>query len=198
MHDDSAHPDELLPWYVNGTLEGPERERVEKHLESCRRCRDEAAWLARLREQIKAEGGADAPGELGLRRLMRQVRDSEAKTRARRLQWWQPALAAAVVVIVIQSVLLVKPWQEAETGIVPLGMQVSGAVVQVEFAPTATEAQIREVLQAVDGIIVEGPGALGIYRIRLQGISPADDARVAAAVAALRARKGVVVHAAPE
>ena len=198
MHDDSTHPDELLSWYVNGTLEGPERARVEKHLESCRRCRDEAAWLARLREQIKAEGGADAPGELGLRRLMRQVRGSEAKPRARRLQWWQPALAAAVVVIVIQSVLLVKPWQEAETGIVPLGMQVSGAVVQVEFAPTATEAQIREVLQAVDGIIVEGPGALGIYRIRLQGVSPADDARVAAAVAALRARKGVVVHAAAE
>lgn len=198
MHDDSTHPDELLPWYVNGTLEGPERARVEKHLESCRRCRDEAAWLARLREQIKAEGGADAPGELGLRRLMRQVRGSEAKPRARRLQWWQPALAAAVVVIVIQSVLLVKPWQEAETGIVPLGMQVSGAVVQVEFAPTATEAQIREVLQAVDGIIVEGPGALGVYRIRLQGVSPADDARVAAAVAALRARKGVVVHAAAE
>ncbi len=198
MHDDSTHPDELLSWYVNGTLEGPERARVEKHLESCRRCRDEAAWLARLREQIKAEGGADAPGELGLRRLMRQVRGSEAKPRARRLQWWQPALAAAVVVIVIQSVLLVKPWQEAETGIVPLGMQVSGAVVQVEFAPTATEAQIREVLQAVDGIIVDGPGALGVYRIRLQGVSPADDARVAAAVAALRARKGVVVHAAAE
>ena len=198
MHDDSAHPDELLPWYVNGTLEGPERERVEKHLESCRRCRDEAAWLARLREQIKAEGRADAPGELGLRRLMRQVRDSEAKPRARRLQWWQPALAAAVMIIVIQSVLLVRPWQATDTGIVPLGGQPSTAVVQVEFAPTATEAQIREVLQAVDGVIVDGPGALGIYRIRLQGVAPGDADRVAAAVAALRAREGIVVHAAPE
>ncbi len=193
--DTSSHPEDLLPWYVNGTLEGAEREAVARHLETCPRCRDEVAWLARLREQVKEAAPGATPGELGLRRLLREV-EAEAPA-PRRREWWRPALAAAVVVIVIQSVLLVRPWVDDGAGIVPLGGSRGGAVIQVEFRPQATEAQIREVLQAVEGTIVDGPGALGVYRVRLEGEGD-QRRRLEEAVARLRARGDVVIHVAAD
>ena len=40
--------DVLLPWFVNGTLEGEERALVERHLDHCHHCRREADWLREL------------------------------------------------------------------------------------------------------------------------------------------------------
>ena len=39
---------ELLPWYLNDTLEADEHERVERHLQSCAECRDELEELKGL------------------------------------------------------------------------------------------------------------------------------------------------------
>ncbi len=39
---------ELLPWYLNDTLEADEHERVERHLQSCAECRDELEDLKGL------------------------------------------------------------------------------------------------------------------------------------------------------
>jgi len=41
--------DALLPWYVNGTLEGDELEGVRRHLGECELCRREAEWLRKPR-----------------------------------------------------------------------------------------------------------------------------------------------------
>ena len=47
------HPEELLPWYVNGTLSPEERQRVEAHLDQCPSCRGEVQALRSLRREIK-------------------------------------------------------------------------------------------------------------------------------------------------
>ena len=48
--DDSAHrtADEMLPWFVNGTLEGAEWAAVEEHVRECARCRRELDLLKQL------------------------------------------------------------------------------------------------------------------------------------------------------
>ena len=180
------HPDELLAWYVNATLAAPERIEVEKHLRDCARCRDEVAFLEALRRCVKAIGHTQAPGELGWKRLQRDVR---AQNRTQRV-WWRPALAAAAVVIVVQGVLLATLWQH-ESPITPLGdPKPESSVAQIQFQPSATEAQIRALLQTSGATLIDGPGALGVYRVRVE--------QPDAALAQLRARTDVVKHVAAE
>ncbi len=45
---------ELLPWYVNGTLEEGDDARVAKHLKACRLCRKEADKLHKLEGLVRA------------------------------------------------------------------------------------------------------------------------------------------------
>jgi anti-sigma factor RsiW len=180
------HPDLLLAWFVNGTLEASERAAVEEHLRGCARCRGEVTFLGVLRQGVKALSGAEGPGELGRKRLLRDVRSERRAART----WWRPALAAAAAVIVVQGIVLANLWTR-DAAIVPLGGPGAvGAIVQVQFAPTATEAQIRGLLQEVGGTLIDGPGALGVYRVRVEKADPA--------LARLRARAEVVKHAASE
>lgn len=180
------HPDPLLAWFVNGTLEASERAAVEEHLRGCARCRDEVAFLGALRQGVKALGGAEGPGELGRKRLLRDLQSERRAARA----WWRPALAAAAAVIVVQGVVLANIWWR-EAAIAPLGgPKAEGATVQIQFAPTATEAQIRALLQEAGATLIDGPGASGVYRVRVERIDPA--------LARLRASKDVVKHAASE
>jgi len=47
---------ELLPWYVNGTLDAGERANFEAHLADCRACRDEMSVIEELRGELKHPG----------------------------------------------------------------------------------------------------------------------------------------------
>ncbi len=50
---------ELIPWYVEGTLSGDEERAVAAHLRGCERCRDDLVTTMRLRRDIRAI--VDAP-----------------------------------------------------------------------------------------------------------------------------------------
>lgn len=190
----SEHPNELLPWYVNGTLTGQEQREVMNHLETCERCRQEIAWLQKIRTQIKTDESG-APGEFGLNRLMRDIH-RESSAPAHRRSWWQPALAAAALIIVVQGAVLMNLLSQPEP-IVPLGGPVAeGVVLQVRFHPDANEARIRALLQQVRGNIVGGPGALGVYRLRLD--DTAGEAAVERAINELRAQQEIITHVARE
>ncbi|HEY8553718.1 MAG TPA: anti-sigma factor [Burkholderiales bacterium] len=185
----SEHPEELLPWYANDTLEGAERERVERHLADCAHCRAELELLRAVRREVKALDAAPPPGELARARLLKEAR----RSRPARWRWMPVALAASLALIVIQAAVLVS-LLPGEEGYAPLGARpAQGVIVQVRFAPEATEREMRTLLGAVNGSIVDGPGALGIYRVRLAAIPPGDRERVAAAIETLRAAP-VVTH----
>lgn len=194
-----AELDRLLPWYVNGSLSDDERARVEVYLAASADAREEVELLGRLRDHVKADQPAQSPGELGLLRLQRKIAADRkaAPARAGRFgDWWRPAAVAAALVIAIQSALLFQSWRDGggvdTAGDGRLG---GGAVIEATFAPEATEAQIRAVLQAIDGRLIDGPGALGVYRIQLPGVGAADGDAIREAIAALRARPDVVTGA---
>ena len=82
-----VHPEvELLPWYATGTLAEPDRQRIARHLESCRDCsgelqelvdmqrnlqalyRQEAEPSTQLARSVMARVAADAAGSQGRRR----------------------------------------------------------------------------------------------------------------------------------
>ncbi len=190
---DLAHPDDLLPWYVNHTLPAAELEAVEAHLRGCDRCRGELAFLRGLRERVKTSADVSAPDEIGLKRLLREARRTPVVRR-----WLRPALAAAVTVIAVQAGLIVWLWPR-EPGIELLGRPShKGVVVLVRFDPAAAEARIRALLQENDATIIDGPGALGIYRLRLLNARLGDAGALAKALADFRGEKGIVLEAEAE
>src|SRR6266540_438524 len=67
-------PDALLPWFVNGTLEGDELALVERHLGECLRCQHEVEWLRELHAACIA--GEAMPGaSAAFRNLRRQLEE---------------------------------------------------------------------------------------------------------------------------
>lgn len=190
----NQHPDDLLPWYVNGTLAPTEQERVKTHLRDCDRCRQEIALLEKIQARVKSDR-PEAPTGFGLNRLLRDIH-KEPSAPARQRPWWQPALAAAAVIILVQGAVLMNLLSQPEP-IVPLGGPAAeGVVLQVRFHPEASEAQIRMLLQQARGNIIGGPGALGVYRLRLD--DTAGETAVERTINELRAQQEIITHVARE
>ena len=186
----ALHPDELLPWYVNRSLASAERDAVEAHLRGCERCRAEIEFLAALREQVRRSPAAQVPDEVGLRRLLRDVRRERARPRRR------IALAAAAALVIVVQTGLIGWLAKREQPIEPLGERgPAGVVLQLRFDPAASEARIRALLQEHDAVLIDGPGALGVYRVRLNGVRSGDERAMAKALAEFRAARGVVIQA---
>ena len=181
MNERLAEIQELLPFWVNGTLDDDERARVAAALAESSDLRAEEQALRDLRGQIKATPRPNSPGELGLARLMRTLAQepvaapvaAPALGRAR----ISGMLAATAAVAAVLSSLLTVALQGNDG---PVYEQASGdsgdIVLTVSFQPEATEGAISALLREKGLIIVEGPPALGLYRLAVPFDTPLDEA----------------------
>lgn len=165
-HDGDSGLEELLPWYVNGSLSEDEDSRVRRLIEEDTGAAQGIEFLRQIREVVQSQQ-IGSPGELGLRRLraavaVERVRESPAGKRGRRWRW--PVTAAAALVILVQGAMLMNAWQRPPA-YRPAGSSPQRPVIQLQFAPGATEQQISDLLTRLDLEIVGGPGGVGVYRV---------------------------------
>ena len=166
MTPETPHPDDLLPWYVNGSLSATELADVESHIKDCKQCQQEITLLQAMQEVAGQEVDA-LPTEFAWQRLRRDIRQLPVDEKIRTKNFWPWAAAtAAMLIIVVQTAIIVDLGQ-LESTYTLAGLQAQGAIAQVRFHPESTEEDIRAALLAVEAEIVAGPGASGIYRIRL-------------------------------
>ena len=199
MNDKQTHPLEQLPFLVNGTLAPDERGPVEVHLEQCASCRAELEFLRALQKGVRETEAQAQPGELAWQRLRRALEQESTGTDAAATggvagapAWMKYALAASLVLVLAQGLVL---WRHSDAPVYrPAGTQYQGAVIQLRFRDQATEAQIRALLQSVGGRIIDGPGAVGIYRVALD-LDATDAAALRARIEQLRARTDLVEYA---
>jgi len=117
--------DELLPFYVNGTLEDPDREWVDTYLREHPKSAAELQWYRTLEETMKRDAPA-VSAEVGLDKVMARIRAERAPARAKavpaqpslgeRVRGWlaalapqpllRPALAGALAVVVVQGIVI--------------------------------------------------------------------------------------------
>lgn len=192
---------ELLPFYLNGTLEGADLENVEDGLARDELLRADLEFLKVVQAQTLSRDIKQTPGEFGLARLMRDI-DAETKLSApvapvvlaRDNRFWKFAAAACLALFVATSSFVVtNPDSIAELasgGVVTIH---EGPVLTVAFVDSATEAQIRDLLLDLELEISSGPSALGIYT--LVGTEDADGATL---VAGLSAASSIVETVAEE
>jgi hypothetical protein len=178
--DDPAHRDTvaLLPWYLNGTLDGVEHARVEQHVRECVACHGELDAQRGLRELVRME---DAPPELGaaLARLHAQLDQQSARPRPspdpleRAARWLRPrwlawvALSQGVCIVALLSVLVVRDTGRFHTLSARPAVPVLSDAVVVVFDGATTQARIQALLWALDARIVDGPNTRGAYTLEI-------------------------------
>jgi anti-sigma-K factor RskA len=199
--DPNAHTvvDTLLPWYVNGALQGDERELVRAHLETCARCREEVAWLRELHAACTAVDSSRDPSN-PLRNLRRHLdagppdRGRETTLRGAWRQfdaWARWGVAASIVsaAIVVAASVQQESRQPAlyrTLGASGASAYASGSVV-VQFDPATPERELRRMLRAADARIVNGPTQANAYILDV----PAD--KRGNAIRELRKERAVVL-----
>ena len=198
-----ARFDELLPFYVNGTLNAEDRAWVDDYLREHPGAAAELRWYQSLRTRLQEDAPA-VSSEVGLDRAIQRIR-TEGPTpvlprRAAAPGWWErardfvasvvpqpvlrPALAAALAVVALQAVVIVQMAGEDESSqlrSVPGSAVEQGPYLKLNFKPDAREADIRLLLVEVQGTLAAGPGQLGDYYVRVP------PARLEAAQQAMRA-----------
>lgn len=179
-------PDELralLPWYVNGTLDITARRALDQEMAQSPALRSELAWLRLVRSQIREQSQVDVKQRsesAGLDTLMALVLGEQSARvlplPSRISRWVEGArrfplsMGIAAAVVLTQAVIIGTLLDQPDPD--PLrtlsgGTAAGGQLLQVTFKPLATETQIRALLSSVQGEIVSGPGALGVYVVRV-------------------------------
>lgn len=171
---------ELLPFYVNGTLSVEEKALVEKALDDDPSLKTEIEFLEKLRDQVKGQEVEYSPGEMGLKRLQKSIAAEQlqsdpialAQSKITKEQnWgWRAVAVAACLLLMLQSVLTftMTPGTDLTAAGGKTIVQSSGYLIKVTFAPSAQEESIRNLLLSLDARIVDGPSALGAYVIAVQ------------------------------
>jgi hypothetical protein len=194
--------DELLPFYVNGTLDADDRAWVEAWLREHPKSEAELRWYESLRAKLIEDAPA-VSSEVGMERALQRIRtEGPAPQRARRaatpsllerLRDWlslalpqpmlRPVLAGAVAVVALQLAViggLLLERDDSSSEIRALRGAVTdtkGPYFKVNFKAEAREADIRLLLVETRASLAGGPGQLGDYYLRVPEAQFDDSAR---------------------
>lgn len=152
---------ELLPFYVNGSLDESEAAIVRDAVEADANLADEERELRSLRDQMQNQTVGNSPGELGLARLMRDIDRAQPAPLVEKRTVWASLAASAVTALAIFG------WTQMTNE--PVYVQASGESaiegIEVLLHPNITVQELSDTLIDLELVIVDGPTALGIYRI---------------------------------
>ncbi|MEO1089124.1 MAG: zf-HC2 domain-containing protein [Pseudomonadota bacterium] len=173
---DHAQAFDLLPWYVNDTLDAETRAAIDVHLAECSMCTAELRLLDELQAAVIAEPAplsvADGkpPWWVTWRRAW-WVTPS-------RLRWVLGVETAAVAAVVVWLLLPSATPEPAAFRTLTAPAEAGAADVHVVFDAGVTEAEVRAVLLAHDLTFADGPSDAGVYLV-----TPADPATSADPIA---------------
>ena len=210
---DLQEAEELLPWYLNGSLSAEERARVEQALEAEPALKAELAALESLSEAVVESSNSVAVPASDFDLVMQQIDGVEAAPVAARAEpaglsllesfrslFAMPAMrfaaVAAALVVMVQSAAIVgllvqAPGEgvgyETATGPQPVEATAAGPRLLVMFQPEAGLAEFATLIGEIDGSIVEGPSQEGAFIVEI-----APDADVDAAIQKLQASEDLV------
>ena len=160
---------ELLPWYLNQTLDASESRAVEDHLEECAACRDEVAFLEGV--QTAAQATEPPPIRDRFDEVLARVDGSAFPTiRASPLVRWlvvgQAASIAALLAILLWPAgdRLAGSYQTLSD---PGSAEPMHPALRLVFDEQATEVEMRGLLESIDAQIVGGPNTAGAYTVRV-------------------------------
>lgn len=149
--------DLLLPWFVNGTLKGAEREMMDRHVADCAECRENAVVLRRMQAAVNEDVTIPMPPRSRFDELLAAVDRQDAA--AAPTAWLTPrAIAAGVAIAIIGALALVSRFDSTpdtvpvfETATSVDTTAVTDYVFAIEFQPNITAARRAAIIAAFGG-----------------------------------------------
>ena len=175
--------EELLPWYVNGSLGAEDRAFVEAYLEQHPESRGELDWYRSLQRRVH-ENAPAVPSTIGLAKAMRLIQ-GDRPTFAERVSAFfgnmgmRPAYAlAGLAIMAVQGGVILQLLGEThenadEIRALNAKRVDEGPMLKISFSPDARETDIRLLVMQVHGELAGGPGQLGDYYLRVPAGSEA-------------------------
>lgn len=183
---EEAHEEALLiPWYCNGTLAREEREKVERHLAHCARCREDVELWRVVEAGSREPVATPVPHPAQLQRLAARletpaesagIERAAGVARARRGGFrrlplgWRLALvgqaAALAALIGWTATTLSDAGPSFRTLSAPAVVQPVWRLRAV-FAEQTPERELRSLLLSLGATVVDGPSPLGVYTLEI-------------------------------
>jgi len=169
--DERENIEQLLPWYVNGTLSSEEQSLVSEWLAKDEELKQQEAWLRQLQQEAKALEATkqeQVPLDFAWQSFKRQLDSPAQEKQTTKVNWWASAGIAACLTLVVQ--LGWWQWQQTDpiellSGDVTAAYQENHWLVQVQFSSEASMVDVSVALNSVDLQIISGPSALGLYHL---------------------------------
>lgn len=179
---------ELLPWYVNHSLEPAEQDIVKKHIKTCVTCRIELNQQQQVFEKMQQIDLLQQVSQVSFAQLKKRIEErpkfdvsakhdkpqKELKHFSHQLVSFvkHTALAASLLLLALPFMLdsqFSKP--ELKGDYRTLANSVEGKqnnnFVRVVFADQSNLEQIEAILSSVSGHIVKGPSQNGVYEVQI-------------------------------
>jgi hypothetical protein len=197
----------LIPWYVNGSIGEPERQRVDAHLMLCADCRDDLTKERCIYQGMNADTTVEYMPAASLKRLQARLDGIGAaaaaeapavgtalRTPGRRAIPWQGLMAASVAVMALAlSVLAADRWMQYRAHSAANYFTTTTAtprapdeVIRAVFSPTVTLVELQAILDEAGLRIISGPTEAGVYSLAATSREP-----VRSSLALLRANAKV-------
>ena len=161
---------ELLPWYVNRTLDEAETHAVEQHIQHCEACARELPILQAVPIAVDSESVAVFTPRPDSEQFLAHARQRKLRWRVQTTTWIAGALAASVAgfVLVLNSIQVDDSAVSSAVYETATGAG-SGAsfdyVLNVSFENGVDSRARNAALQALGPESIAGPDATGYYRV---------------------------------
>jgi anti-sigma factor RsiW len=171
---------DLLPWFVNGTLGADEASAVASHLAQCERCQKDALEQARLKASVfvsPPEGDVDRDWAALRSRIEAAPASATHKPQAApSWPWrrWLPMTVAVQAAFTVALILVLLGGSLREERYRALGERPTAfeANAVAVFRNDATNQQMRDALHAAGARIVGGPTVTDAYLLRITNATP--------------------------
>jgi len=206
----------LLPWYVNHSLDPAEQNFVRKHVKTCVTCRIEINQQQQLLEKIQQPDLLQQVSQVSFAQLKKRMQEQsklsafaeQDKTRQEQkifshqfLGFVKYTALAASLLLLAMPFMLNLPTDDPElkgdyrTLANPAEGKHKNNIIRIVFAEHSGKEQIETILNGVSGHIIKGPSKNGIYEIQI-GNRQINSLEVNDAILQLR-KNSLVVFAEP-
>jgi len=197
----------LLPWYVNHSLDPAEQDFVRKHVKTCVTCRIEINQQQQLLEKIQQPDLLQQVSQVSFAQLKKRMQEQSKPSQEQKIFSHQflgfvkyIALAASLLLLAMPFMLNL-PTDDPElkgdyrTLANPAEGEHKNNIIRIVFAEHSAAEQIETILNGVSGRIIKGPSKNGIYEVQI-GNRQANSLEINDAISQLR-KNSLVVFAEP-
>jgi len=164
----------MIPAYLRGELSEEERQEIENLAAINPEIAADIEFQKNLKASLTKDENAYEPGDLGWAKLSKAMEDSEksnGRATAQPKFWRYTAAILAVAAIGQAGVLGSLAFSKSEDAQYVTASEApsdKAYSTKVAFDAELTMSKLTETLQTVDGVIIEGPSSLGLYKVRFK------------------------------